>query len=1151
VPSTIDREVKLTDKYELADGEVFMTGLQALVRLPMVQRSLDEAAGLLTGTLISGYEGSPLAGYDLELARQRALLDENNIVVRPSVNEELAANAVQGSQLAAEMEDCEYDGVVGIWYGKAPGLDRASDALRHGNLGGAHVRSGALVLVGDDSVAKSSTVPSSSEVAIAELGMPVLMPSDADDIVSLGLHGIAMSRFSGLWVGMKLATNVVDGSGTAHLSSDFIPPAPPDRTIGGSRFTHTVSANFLQPNLAQLEASLFGARLELARRYVAENRLFEVLGDPAAKVGIVSSGAVFRDTMQALQRLGIGDRLDSSGVRVLKLGAIHPLDPASIREFADGLDELIVVEEKRAFIELAVKDILFAEEVRPAVHGRRGPDGTVLFRAEADLPPAYVAGRLKTRLLGHGIVLDERRDRPSAPQLLPIVDRSPYFCSGCPHNRSTVVPDGSLVGAGIGCHALAALMPGERVGDIYGMCQMGGEGGPWIGMAPFVSTPHLFQNIGDGTFHHSGSLAIRASVAAGTNITYKLLYNDAVAMTGGQQAVGKMSVPNIVAQLLAEGVRQIAITTEDVRRYRKVRLPRGVKVHDRSRLIEVQEQLAQVQGVTVLIHDQECATELRRKRKRKLVQEPFERAFINERVCEGCGDCGQKSNCMSVQPVQTEFGRKTRIDQSSCNKDYSCFDGDCPSFISVVPGGKSTTTPTELESVAALPEPVPVTDLSDFGLRIVGMGGTGVVTTAQVIATAATLAGVQVQGLDQLGMAQKGGAVVSDLRLSTDARAGTNKLAPGECDLYLGCDVLVAADASHLTVAAKDRTVAVVSTSQVPTGEMILSPQTPFPSTKETTGRISEFVRAEDSVFADARRISEDLLGSDQYANIMLVGMAVQAGALPLPVAGLEKAINLNGVAVQTNLRAFEIGRRVVVDPGHYANGPKSERRRRRKVATFDDYVNADLPDATISVVRMLAAELVDYQSRDYAHEFLAAVDDIQELETSKIAPRGEIAERFARSYFKLLAYKDEYEVARLSLDPALDASIRQQFGDGAKLKYRLHPPFLRALGFHHKIAFGRWFRAVFRLLHASRKLRGTRLDPFGYARVRRVERQLPRDFRLAAVNAMAFLSADTHDAIVALMELPELVRGYEGIKLANVDEYRRQMSGALAALDV
>lgn len=1148
------REFALTDRYTLADGEVFLTGLQALVRIPFEQSRRDSADGQRVGILISGYEGSPLAGYDLELGRQRELLDSHSVVFQPGLNEELAANAVQGSQLASASPSCEYDGVVGIWYGKAPGLDRATDALRHANLGGADAKGGALVLVGDDSIAKSSTVPSGSEAAMAELGLPVLVPSDPQEVLDFGLHGIAMSRFSGLWVGMKLATNVVDGSATVRFDRSRVTVQSPDREIDGAEFRHTVSAHFVQPTLGNLERSMFGERLELARRYVAANDLNRTVGDPDAKLGIITAGTGFRDTVQALQRLGIAETdLVHSGIRILKLGVINPLDQRHVQEFSEGLDEVVVVEEKRAFIELAVKDALYGRASVPRVLGKRDEHGRRFLRADADLPPEILAEKLGQRirkvLPANQIESVSSVERTPAGRIeLPLLTRTPYFCSGCPHNRSTVVPDGSLVGAGIGCHAIATMMPHERVGEIVSLCQMGGEGAPWIGMAPFVSENHLFQNLGDGTFHHSGSLAIRAAVASGVNITYKLLYNDAVAMTGGQRAVGKMSVPQIVQELLAEGVARIVVTTDDVKKYRKVSLPHGVAVLDRSELMSVQEELARTAGVTVLIHDQECATELRRKRKRGLAPEPVTRAFINERLCEGCGDCGQKSNCMSVQPVDTEFGRKTRIDQASCNKDYSCLDGDCPSFVAVRPG---RTESSETSATAPIPDPTPIVGTDAFNVRITGVGGTGVVTTSQIVATAGTLAGFHVRGLDQLGLAQKGGAVVSDLKFSTRPITGTNKLAAGECDLYLGCDLLVAADAKNLAVASNSRTVAVISTSQVPTGSMILKPSTAFPASAEVRERLDPSTRAHDSLYADARALAYREFGSDQLANMILVGMAVQVGSLPIPLSALEKAVELNGVAVSANLRALHVGRAYVHDPqpvnalkGVYTNHVRVARRVRRAVHELRG-VDEGFRDR----LGFLAADLVAYQNQSYALQFVNFVADTAELERHAVGSVGPLTVTAAESMYKLMAYKDECETARLFLDPGFEQSVRETFGDDASFAYKLHPPMLRAMGLDHKLTLGAWFKPALYALRTARRVRGTRLDVFGYAHVRQVERSLVDDYAKLTREVVPRATQGNIDAIREILGLAQEVRGYESIKMANVESYRRKVAAALDAL--
>ncbi|NEC85064.1 indolepyruvate ferredoxin oxidoreductase family protein [Streptomyces sp. SID12501] len=1154
-PRPTRREVTLTDRYEKRDGVAYMSGLQALVRLPLEQRRVDRANGLDTRTLVSGYEGSPLAGYDLELHRRAALLDEHGVVFRPGVNEELGATAVLGSQLVSVVGEATCDGVVGIWYGKAPGLDRATDAFRHGNLGGAAPTGGVLALVGDDSVAKSSTVPSSSEMAMAEIGMTVLSPCDAQDILELGLHGVALSRFCGLWTGLKLATNVVDGGMTVDLHALHVEPVVPDNIVGGRPYVHEVSADFLQPTLAGLERSLMDTRPELARRYARANGLNRIVGDPAAAIGFVAHGATYLDTLRALRRLGIDVHRPGSGVRVLKLGMISPLEPHVVQEFADGLDEIVVVEEKRAFVELALKDLLYGRPGAPAVFGKRGPDGGHLLRADADLPPEViaeaVAARLETRLKGFFAPRSSQPDA-RARRMLPLLARQPYFCSGCPHNRSTRVPDGSLVGGGIGCSGLIVRMDEDRTGDVIGLCQMGGEGVAWVGLAPFVQEDHIFQNLGDGTYHHSGSLAVRAAVAAGVNITYKLLYNSAVAMTGGQQPVGGLSVLDMVRELLIEGVGRVVITTEAPEGYRRVRLPAGVEVRHRDRLIETQEELSRVEGVSVLIHDQECATELRRKRKRQQVADPATRVFVNERVCEGCGDCGAKSNCLSVQPVETEFGRKTQIHQSSCNKDYSCVDGDCPSFVVVQPGEGGGRRSPEPLAADVFPAPHVQAPVEGFGLRMTGIGGTGVVTTAQVLATAAVIDGHHVRGLDQLGMAQKGGAVVSDLLLSESGERGPNKVGAGECSLYLGCDLLVAAADNNLAITSPDRTIAVVSTSEVPTGAMVTHVEVTFPTADRTLDVIAR--RTRDLVCVDAREICGRLFGDDQYANTFLVGAATQAGALPIAPESIEKALALNGTAVERNIQAFRRGRQAVADPealNRAVAAPEATSSSpSAAAAAIAGRIGAGTDTALGALVARRVHELIGYQNESYARDYAQVVRKVRAREELVLGAAGEITEGVATFLFKLMAYKDEYEVARLSLAPELGEVITDRFGAGATWAYKFHPPVLKAWGMKNKMTLGRWAKPALVTLRRMRALRGTKLDPFGMARVRRVERALIAEYVAGVDHALARLTPATRDVVLELVNLPDLVRGYEEIKLANVELYRSRLTTLMASLD-
>jgi indolepyruvate ferredoxin oxidoreductase len=1161
------------DRYRAETGEAQMTGVQALALLPLNVRRADRASGLGTAVFVSGYEGSPLGGYDIELQRNSKLLDEHDVVFRPAVNEELAATAVQGTQLAAGHADARVAGVTGFWYGKSPGVDRASDALRHANLMGTHPRGGAVALVGDDPSAKSSTVPGASEALLADLGMPVLYPADPQEALDLGMHAVALSRCSGLWVGLKIVTNVADSTGKVTVDSDRIRPVVPEVAYRGKRFEHQPNARMLQPGLAEMELTREGIRLDVARAYATANRLNRVTDfGTAPTVGIVAAGKTYADMRQALRILGLDDaKLRARGVRLLRLAMIYPLIPDEIAGFAAGLDEVIVVEEKRGFIESAVRGILYGTPGAPRVTGKAAPDGTQMFPAIGELDADSVAASLARRLSqlpGFETVTAWRAasEARRPPTLLPLVTRTPYFCSGCPHNSSTKVPEGSVVGAGIGCHTLVLMMGPDRVGEIVGLTQMGGEGAQWIGMAPFMRTrAHLLQNIGDGTFHHSGSLAIRASVAAGVNVTYKLLYNSAVAMTGGQQPTGVMPVPALTRMLLAEGVRRIIITAEDPRRYRGTRLAAGVQVWHRDRLVAAQEELSRIPGVTVLIHDQECATELRRKRKRGLAAEPVRRVMINERICEGCGDCGAKSNCLSVQPVDTEFGRKTAIDQSSCNKDYSCLAGDCPSFLSVAPArgagkaGRPAAGDLAASDIAEPPGPGFPANAAHT-TRLTGVGGSGVVTLSQVLTAAAMLAGREVQALDQTGLAQKGGAVVSDIKISAaggpdGTAAVSSKATAGECDLYLGCDLLVAADPRNLAVADPDRTIAVVSTSKVPTGAMVTDTAVSFPDVEAVAGRIRNATQGEQSYFADARQLSVALLGNDQFANMFLAGVAYQAGALPLPAAAIEQAIELNGAQVRQNQQAFRRGRQYVAAPEAFAAavgglavtlpraaGPSAAER---------DVIRSVGAAAGSELERLITVRIGDlaaYQSLGYAREYAVFVARVHAAE-ERVACGGELAGAVARNLFKLMAYKDEYEVARLSLDPAAEAAVRAEFGPGAKVSYLLHPPVLRALGMRGKLRLGPWFRPGFAVLRAGKVLRGTPFDPFGRTLVRRTERELIGEYRAIIEGLLATLTGDNHSRCVEIASLPDTIRGYEEVKLANVERYRARVSELTAAL--
>jgi indolepyruvate ferredoxin oxidoreductase len=1154
------REVSLEDKYLLEEGRILLTGLQGLVRLPLDQHRADRRRGLHTGTMISGYQGSPLGGLDQELARNRELVEEHHVRHVPGLNEELGATSAWGSQLAAQLPGAKYDGVLAMWYGKAPGLDRAADSLRHGNFVGVPRTGGALAVVGDDPGCKSSTIPSASESLLASLQMPVFYPGNVQEVLDLGLHALASSRASGLWAGFKIVTSVADALGTAAVAPDRVMPVMPTVEWNGKPYEHVPNGNLLAPASLDMERTLFGPRTALALAYARENGVNRIEGARDAWLGVVVPGKVYYDLMHALRGLGLDAAgLERAGIRVLKLGMISPLEPQIAREFAHGLDEVVVAEEKGPFVETLLKDTLYGVAGAPRILGKRDEHGEELLPRELDLDADLIARALAARLAARGVRIDsvEARLRKLAeihgrPAELPMAQRTPFFCSGCPHNSSVQAPDGTLVGAGIGCHTMVLLNP-EGKGEITGITQMGGEGAQWIGMAPFTDDTHLVQNLGDGTFHHSGSLAVRAAVAAGVNITYKLLYNEHVAMTGGQDIEGQLSVPDLTRWLELEGVQRVIVTAEDMSRYRGVELASIAEVRDRGQLLAAQQELAGIEGVTVLIHDQECAAELRRKRKRGKAAEPAERVWINERVCEGCGDCGQKSSCLSVIPVDTEFGRKTQIHQASCNKDFSCLEGDCPSFVTVVPGEKAKHETPSLD--VELPEPGRVVGDDDFGVRMMGIGGTGVVTVNQVLGMAALLDGLHVSGLDQTGLSQKGGPVVSDLRITREARAAASKAPAGSIDLYLGFDLLGAATAKNLLTADRERTVAVVSTSAVPTGRMVVDVDERFPELAAQLDKIDAATRSEHNLYLDAQRLSERLFGDHMMTNTLALGAAYQRGLLPVSGEALERAIELNGAAVEKNLAALRWGRAVVAAPDAVEAATRAPETvvPVRELSDAEQYivglaVNGDQGELR-RVAEVRVPELVAYQDADWARRWAEAVRRVHVAEQERTPGHSELTEAVARQLFKLMAYKDEYEVARLHLDAVERAKLGAEFGDDVKIYFMLHPPLLRALGLKRKLKLGRWFVPAFRLLYRMRRMRGKWFDPFGRAEVRRVERVLIDEYLALVDESLSLLTPDRHATALELLELPDVIRGYEEIKLRNVVLFRKRAEALLKRL--
>ena len=1142
--------MSLDDRYRLTEGRVLTTGVQAAVRVILDQLRADRRAGLRTASFVSGYRGSPLAGLDIELARQHALRRELDIVHRPAINEELGATSVWGSQVISRLPGPRVQGVLGVWYGKAPGLDRAGDALRHGNFVGAHSNGGLLALCGDDPLCKSSSLPSASEATLAGLDIPVLYPGSPQEVLDYGLHAIAASRASGLWVALKLVTSVADGVASISVGPDRCTPRVPTLELDGRPYVHIPSAELVPPASNEMERTLHGVRLDLAREYARLNPLDEIVVDSGrARIGLVAAGAAYYDLREALRLLELSeDDLEARGIRILKLGMIWPLQREIVRRFAAGLQEIVVAEAKGPFIESQVRDALYGCADQPLVIGKRDERGAPLLAAHGEIDAAAIARAVGARLEP---LCDDGRLRERMAELAlesvpsPVAGlpaRLPAFCSGCPHNRSTDAPDGQLVGGGIGCHSMITLNPAGK-GTIAGITQMGGEGAQWLGQAPFVSAPHLTQNMGDGTFSHSGSLSIRAAANAGVNITFKLLYNGAVAMTGGQAIEGAMPVPVLTRWLQAEGVGRVIVTTDEPERYRDTQLAPIADVRDRSQLNAAQHELAATPGVTVLIHDQVCAAELRRLRKRGRAPQRASRVVINERVCEGCGDCGQKSHCLSVVPVQTEFGSKTQIHQASCNADYSCLEGDCPSFVRVT-GGHAPAAAAP-PPVPELPEPGLPTLADVWTIRMIGIGGTGVVTVAQILGMAALMDGLQTLGLDQTGLAQKGGPVVSDVRILAAGSSAehANRAAPAGVQTYLGFDLLGAADPANLRMAQRGRTVAVVSSSEVQTAAMVGRPSGRFAAIDSALAAIESRTDPARNVFLDAQALAQVLFGDHMAANLIVLGAAWQQGAIPISRSALHKAISLNGVSVEQNLAAFSWGRATIEDPDAVASAASPAPAipaLNRAAAPIAARVAAPRGTELERLVEVRVSELLEYQGAAYAGRYADFVEHVRRQEQRSTAGDHRFSEAVSRQLFRLMAYKDEYEVARLHLDPAQRERVRAEFGPDAKVQYMLHPPLFRALGMHDKVALGSWFDPGFMLLRGLRRVRGTPLDVFGLTEVRRTERSLIDEYRELVQTALPHLEGGSEDALAAC-ELPDVVRGYEHVKLRNVERFRER----------
>ena len=1137
----------LEDKYTLANGTVFLTGMQALARLMMLQRERDVRAGLNTAGFISGYRGSPLGGFDQTLARARAHLEKSHVRFQPGLNEDLAATAIWGTQQLNLFPGANYDGVFSMWYGKGPGVDRCGDVFKHANAAGTSKHGGVLVLAGDDHGAKSSTLPHQSEHIFKACLIPVLNPANVQDYLDLGLHGFAMSRYSGCWVAFKCVTDIVESGASVVVDANRVAVRTP-----GDFVLPPDGLNIRWPDgILEQEARILDWKVYAALAYVRANGLDRIVYDsPKARLGIVTTGKSYGDVMQALNDLGITkDVARDIGLRVYKVAMSWPLEPQGARRFADGLEEILVVEEKRQLIEYQIKEELYnwKEGVRaPRVVGkfddsgewsRSGgrPAGTWLLPAHYEHSPAMVAKAIAQRLEKLGMAnrlgsqfrdrlafLDFKEKILRRPRVTAV--RQPYFCSGCPHNTSTRVPEGSRATAGIGCHFMAVWMNRSTATFTH----MGAEGAPWIGQAPFTKEKHIFANLGDGTYFHSGILAIRAAVAAKVRMTYKILYNDAVAMTDGQRHDGPLDPPTISRQLAAEGVAPIVVVTDEPTKYPAATAwAKGVTIRHRDDLDAVQRELRETNGVSALIYDQTCASEKRRRRKRDEYPDPAKRVLINEMVCEACGDCSVKSNCLSVEPLETEFGRKRQINQSSCNKDYSCVKGFCPSFVTIEGGrlrkGKAAPKETEGE----VPSPQIPSLAAPYGILVTGIGGTGVITIGQIIGVAAHVEGKGVTVLDMSGLAQKYGAVMSHVQVAASPdQMHATRIDTGCANLVLGCDLVVTASTESLAKMAPKRTRALVNASVTPTAEFVRNPNWQLPGTDLTKDVAESCEKAE---FVEATAIATGLMGDAIATNMFMLGYAYQKGWIPLAAESLERAIELNGVAVEFNRKSFVWGRRAALD---------LEKVRRiampAEVIPIEQHFSRNLDELIERRVRFLT----EYQNRAYADRYRALVEKVR-------AKDEKLAEIVARNYAKLLAYKDEYEVARLHADPNFRKKIETMFEGDYRVVYHLAPPLLTRK--EEKMRFGPWMLPVFKVLRNFKFLRGSALDPFGYTQERRTERALISEYEDTVARLLARLNSQNQALALEIAAIPDEIRGFGHIKARNLAPARKKWQELLA----
>ena len=1135
---------ELADRYRRESGRVLLTGTQALVRIALMQRTLDKASGLDTAGFVSGYRGSPLGMVDQELWRAQRFLEENQIEFLPAVNEDLAATAILGTQQVETDPGRTVDGVFGIWYGKGPGVDRAGDALKHGNAYGSSPHGGVLVVAGDDHGCISSSMPHQSDVAFLTFMMPNLNPANVAEYLEFGLYGIALSRYSGMWVGFKAISETVESAMSIELPpypqfqipTDFTPPATG---------LHYRWPDFPGPQIEERLEAKKAATLAFAAANPIDRKIFNV---PNARFGIVTTGKGHLDLMEALRILGV-DATEARriGIDVYKVGMVWPLEPHGALDFVQRKHEVLVVEEKRGIIESQFKEHFYDYPGRKPERmvGKADENGEPLVPWVGELSPMQLAPIIASRLdrVFGGSRFSERAEqlRQQTGAVIEIggARRMPYFCSGCPHNTSTKVPEGSRALAGIGCHFMASWM--QR--DTDGLIQMGGEGVNWIPRSRFNGGQHVFQNLGDGTFYHSGSLAIRQAVAAGVNITYKILYNDAVAMTGGQPVDGPISVQSIAHSVRSEGVQRIALISDEPETFKASDLPSGVTISHRRDMDAVQRELREIPGVTVLIYAQTCATEKRRRRKRGKLAEPKKFVVINDLVCEGCGDCSIESNCLSVVPKETPFGRKRQIDQDSCNKDYSCLNGFCPSFVTVQ--GKLTrqarrmADDTQYEALsAALPAPtIPAIDAC-YDLLVTGVGGTGVITVGALITMAAHLEGKGASELDFMGFAQKFGTVLSYLRIASEpAKINQVRIEPAHADALIGCDIVVSSSPKASITYKHNHTRALVNTAEMLTGDFIRNRDASLRGS-DRVAAIAAAVGAGNLATIDANRLANKLMGDTIYANVLLLGCAWQAGLVPVSLEALHRAIELNGVKIEANKQAFTWGRIAATD--------------RQAIDSMVDDADTPALETLDGMIARRREFLVDYQDEKLAQRYVDLVEKTRAAE-STLSDSSELSEAVARSYFRLLSYKDEYEVARLHTRKAFLNSIRRDFGSKARLRFHLAPPILNAgidaRGRPRKKEFGAWILPVFRVLAKLRRLRGTAFDLFGKTAERRMERELIRELETMLNEILPLLTADTQSEASDLFRRYLDIRGYGPVKEASVREVRAQLEADYRSL--